>query len=394
MARERDVVDERRVRRERVLAQQLAVAGAGRRAPAGRRARTRTAGCGGRPSCRWRRRQPGTSTTPWPVLRSPLKMPPDRTRDPAKKWFPNPVAMPSGCQPFGSGIVSGYGRADAAGAAIAQQHERERQDAKLMQASSLPELEDSTRGDTHARRLWVRTVRDRDQHGARRGRPGCGRDGRRRGAGRERGRAGPAVRRAAPGSCSTSCWPRPGSSASRSSSPTWSRRGRPATATRGPAEVAHHMPWLEAQLALIQPQLVVPLGRHALAHFSDARRSPRSTARRSPSAAGRCSRSTTRPRRCYNQSLRATLFEDARALGARAVRAVARRAAACPRRAGSRPRASRRARRRGRRGREPRAGRGLGAALAVVADLDRELAVLAREPHGRVRWRRRTWRRS
>ena len=28
-----------------------------------------------------------------------------------------------------------------------------------------------------------------------------------------------------------------------------------------------------------------------------------------------CSRSTTRPRRCYNQSLRATLFEDARALG-------------------------------------------------------------------------------
>jgi DNA polymerase len=34
-------------------------------------------------------------------------------------------------------------------------------------------------------------------------------------------------------------------------------------------EVAHHMPWLEAELALIQPRLVVPLGRHALAHFSD-----------------------------------------------------------------------------------------------------------------------------
>ena len=34
-------------------------------------------------------------------------------------------------------------------------------------------------------------------------------------------------------------------------------------------EVAHHMPWLETQLALIQPRLVVPLGRHALAHFSD-----------------------------------------------------------------------------------------------------------------------------
>jgi uracil-DNA glycosylase len=34
-------------------------------------------------------------------------------------------------------------------------------------------------------------------------------------------------------------------------------------------EVAHHMPWLETELALVQPRLVVPLGRHALAHFSD-----------------------------------------------------------------------------------------------------------------------------
>jgi uracil-DNA glycosylase len=33
-------------------------------------------------------------------------------------------------------------------------------------------------------------------------------------------------------------------------------------------EVAHHRPWLEAQLAAIGPRLVVPLGRHALAHFA------------------------------------------------------------------------------------------------------------------------------
>jgi uracil-DNA glycosylase len=33
-------------------------------------------------------------------------------------------------------------------------------------------------------------------------------------------------------------------------------------------EVAHHMPWLEAELALVRPGLVVPLGRHALAHFT------------------------------------------------------------------------------------------------------------------------------
>ena len=34
-------------------------------------------------------------------------------------------------------------------------------------------------------------------------------------------------------------------------------------------EVAHHMAWLEIELALVQPGLVVPLGRHALAHFTD-----------------------------------------------------------------------------------------------------------------------------
>jgi DNA polymerase len=33
-------------------------------------------------------------------------------------------------------------------------------------------------------------------------------------------------------------------------------------------EVAHSMPWLEAQLALVQPRLLIPLGRHALAHFA------------------------------------------------------------------------------------------------------------------------------
>ncbi|MDP9377848.1 MAG: uracil-DNA glycosylase [Actinomycetota bacterium] len=35
-----------------------------------------------------------------------------------------------------------------------------------------------------------------------------------------------------------------------------------------PAEVAHWMPVLQAELALISPLLVVPLGRHALAHFA------------------------------------------------------------------------------------------------------------------------------
>lgn len=33
------------------------------------------------------------------------------------------------------------------------------------------------------------------------------------------------------------------------------------------AEIAHHRPWLDRQLQLIAPQIVVPLGRHALKHF-------------------------------------------------------------------------------------------------------------------------------
>jgi DNA polymerase len=39
-----------------------------------------------------------------------------------------------------------------------------------------------------------------------------------------------------------------------------------------PAEVAHSMPWLEAQLALVRPRLLIPLGRHALAHFAPGER--------------------------------------------------------------------------------------------------------------------------
>ncbi|MGH2967777.1 MAG: uracil-DNA glycosylase [Solirubrobacteraceae bacterium] len=38
------------------------------------------------------------------------------------------------------------------------------------------------------------------------------------------------------------------------------------------AEVEHWMPVLEDQLALVSPRLVVPLGRHALAHFAPGAR--------------------------------------------------------------------------------------------------------------------------
>src|SRR3954465_9112254 len=77
-------------------------------------------------------------------------------------------------------------------------------------------------------------------------------------------------------------------------------------------EVAHWMPVLEREIELIAPRFVVPLGRHALKHFAplakigevhgmlvDGRLFPLYH----PAAA------------MYNQTLRATLFDDARALG-------------------------------------------------------------------------------
>ena len=80
-------------------------------------------------------------------------------------------------------------------------------------------------------------------------------------------------------------------------------------------EVEHHLPWLLAQLDVIAPRLVVPLGRHAMGRFvegvkiSEAHGRPVERDGRTivpwfhPAAA------------LHNQSLRATLHEDARRLG-------------------------------------------------------------------------------
>jgi uracil-DNA glycosylase family 4 len=82
------------------------------------------------------------------------------------------------------------------------------------------------------------------------------------------------------------------------------------------AEVAHCLPWLEAELALVRPSLVVPLGRHALAHFADGAKI----------SAVHGTEITERGRALFpmyhpaaglrSTALRAALFEDARALGA------------------------------------------------------------------------------
>lgn len=78
-------------------------------------------------------------------------------------------------------------------------------------------------------------------------------------------------------------------------------------------EIAHWMPVLEREIALIQPRYIVPLGRHALKHFAPAAKigevhgtlvDGRLFPLYHPAAA------------MYNQTLKSTLFEDARALGA------------------------------------------------------------------------------
>jgi DNA polymerase len=78
-------------------------------------------------------------------------------------------------------------------------------------------------------------------------------------------------------------------------------------------EIAHWMPVLQREIELIEPKLIVPLGRHALKHFAPEAKigevhgtlvDERLFPLYHPAAA------------MYNQKLKGTLFEDARALGA------------------------------------------------------------------------------
>jgi uracil-DNA glycosylase len=79
-------------------------------------------------------------------------------------------------------------------------------------------------------------------------------------------------------------------------------------------EVAHHLPWLEAQLEVIAPRLLVPLGRHALARFApDVKISAEHG--RVLERDGRTLFPMFHPAAAlHNQGLRATLFADARGL--------------------------------------------------------------------------------
>jgi uracil-DNA glycosylase len=81
-------------------------------------------------------------------------------------------------------------------------------------------------------------------------------------------------------------------------------------------EVAHHLPFLEAQLQVIAPRLLVPLGRHALRRFAPDTKIGEVHGR-VLQRDGRTLFPLYHPAAAlHNQRLRPTLVDDARALGA------------------------------------------------------------------------------
>jgi uracil-DNA glycosylase len=80
-------------------------------------------------------------------------------------------------------------------------------------------------------------------------------------------------------------------------------------------EVAHSWPWLEAELDVIRPALIVPLGRHALARFDPAAKIA-DVHGRHLHAGGRALFPLYHPAAAlHGGKLRSALVEDARRLG-------------------------------------------------------------------------------
>jgi uracil-DNA glycosylase len=81
-------------------------------------------------------------------------------------------------------------------------------------------------------------------------------------------------------------------------------------------EVRHYLPWLLAQLDVIEPALVVPLGRHPLAHFAPDVKISEVHGRALETERWRLFPLFHPAAALHNPSLRETLVEDARALRA------------------------------------------------------------------------------
>ena len=81
-------------------------------------------------------------------------------------------------------------------------------------------------------------------------------------------------------------------------------------------EVRHYLPWLLAQLDVIEPKLVIPLGRHPLAHFAPDVKISEAHGRVLETEQWRLFPMFHPAAALHNPSLRETLQEDARALRA------------------------------------------------------------------------------
>jgi uracil-DNA glycosylase len=81
-------------------------------------------------------------------------------------------------------------------------------------------------------------------------------------------------------------------------------------------EVAHHLPWLEAQIEAIEPKLIVPLGRHALNRFAPDVKITEAHGRVLERDGRRLFPMFHPAAALRNPKLRETLHEDARALRA------------------------------------------------------------------------------
>ena len=79
-------------------------------------------------------------------------------------------------------------------------------------------------------------------------------------------------------------------------------------------EVRHYLPWLLAQLDVIEPKLVIPLGRHPLAHFAPGVKISEAHGRVLETETWRLFPMFHPAAALHNPSLRETLQEDARAL--------------------------------------------------------------------------------
>lgn len=80
-------------------------------------------------------------------------------------------------------------------------------------------------------------------------------------------------------------------------------------------EVEHNWPWLRAQLEVVQPDLLVPLGRHALRRFAPELKISEVHGRPVDAGELRLFPLYHPAAALHNQSLRGTLHDDARRLG-------------------------------------------------------------------------------